>query len=113
VTIDPGLPQHEEELVSDLLRSWNEGPAKAAIINFVHATTDPASADFVPEKDRFATFDQDGTLWVEHPFYTQLAFALHRLAELAPQRPSGGRRSRSSPRFPVIPRLLEVHDDRP
>ena len=87
MTIDPGLPQHEEELVSDLLRSWNEGPAKAAIINFVHATTDPASADFVPEKDRFATFDQDGTLWVEHPFYTQLAFALHRLAELAPQRP--------------------------
>jgi phosphoglycolate phosphatase-like HAD superfamily hydrolase len=71
----------------DPLPSWNDGPAKAAIMKFVSTTTDEASSDFVPEIDRIATFDQDGTLWVEHPYYTQVAFALHRLAELAPQHP--------------------------
>jgi phosphoserine phosphatase len=69
------------------LASWNEGSAKAAIVAFVRATTDPASPDFVSEKDRIATFDQDGTLWVEHPCYAQLAFVLYRLAELAPLHP--------------------------
>jgi len=73
--------------VSGPLPSWNDGPAKSAILDFVRATADPKSPAFVPEKDRIATFDQDGTLWVEHPMYTQLAFALARLAELAPQHP--------------------------
>lgn len=73
--------------IVDHLPSWNEGPAKAAIIAFVQATTDPASPEFIAEKDRIATFDQDGTLWVEHPMFTQIAFALDRLAELAPQHP--------------------------
>jgi phosphoglycolate phosphatase-like HAD superfamily hydrolase len=72
---------------ADPLPSWNEGPAKAAILDFVRRTTDAGSPDFVAESERIATFDQDGTLWVEHPYYTQFAFALDRLAELAPQHP--------------------------
>jgi phosphoglycolate phosphatase-like HAD superfamily hydrolase len=69
------------------LASWNEGPARQAILDFVHATTDPSSKDFVPPEDRIATFDQDGTLWVEHPGYGQAMFALDRVHELAPQHP--------------------------
>jgi hypothetical protein len=57
---------------TDLLPSWNDGPAKQAIIEFVQATTDKASPKYVPPEDRIATFDQDGTLWVEHPMYTQV-----------------------------------------
>jgi phosphoserine phosphatase len=73
--------------MTDPLPSWNDGPAKTAILEFVRKTTDPASPEFVPQKDRIATFDQDGTMWVEHPMYAQLEFALARLAELAPQHP--------------------------
>jgi phosphoserine phosphatase len=71
----------------DPLPSWNDGPAKRAILEFVHATTEPGSPDFVPPEDRLATFDQDGTLWVEHPIYSQLAFAFDRVGELAPEHP--------------------------
>ena len=49
------------------LGSWNEGPAKQAIIDFVRSATDQANSKFVPPEQRIATFDQDGTLWVEHP----------------------------------------------
>ncbi len=52
---------------SDPLPSWNDGPAKQEIVKFVDATTDAASPNFVPLGERIATFDQDGTLWVEHP----------------------------------------------
>jgi phosphoglycolate phosphatase-like HAD superfamily hydrolase len=69
------------------LTSWNEGLAKQAILDFVRATIDESSKDFVPPDDRIATFDQDGTLWVEHPLYTQAQFALDRVHELAPQHP--------------------------
>ncbi len=72
---------------TDPLPSWNDGPAKQAILEFVHATTDRASPDYVPPEDRLATFDQDGTTWVEHPNYTQLIFALDRVVALAPQHP--------------------------
>jgi phosphoserine phosphatase len=71
----------------DPLPSWNEGEAKAAIIEFVEDVTDEASEVFVPVPERIATFDNDGTLWVEHPMYTQLAFALDRVRALAPQHP--------------------------
>lgn len=54
------------------MTSWNDGPAKQAILDFVRATTGQASPKFVPPEDRIATFDQDGTLWVEHPMYTQV-----------------------------------------
>jgi hypothetical protein len=66
------------------LASWNAGPAKDAILQFVRSATDPSSKDFVPEDDRIATFDQDGTLWVEHPLYTQVVFALDRMRALKP-----------------------------
>jgi phosphoglycolate phosphatase-like HAD superfamily hydrolase len=69
------------------LASWNDGPAKQAILEFVRATTDQSSKDFVARGDRIATFDQDGTLWVEHPLYTQAMFALDRVHALAPQHP--------------------------
>ena len=61
------------------LASWNDGPAKQAILDFIRATTDASSRDFVPPEERIATFDQDGTLWVEHPIYTQLVYCLDRV----------------------------------
>jgi phosphoglycolate phosphatase-like HAD superfamily hydrolase len=72
---------------SDPLPSWNDGAIKEAIVGFVLATTDPKSPEFVPPADRIVTFDNDGTLWVEHPIYTQLTFALDRIKELAPLHP--------------------------
>jgi hypothetical protein len=69
------------------LASWNDGPAKQSILDFVRATTDPSSKDFVVPKNRIATFDQDGTLWVEHPIYTQALFALDRVVAMAPDHP--------------------------
>jgi hypothetical protein len=72
---------------ADPLPSWNDGPAKQAILDFVRATTDQSSKDFVPPEDRIATFDQDGTLWVEHPNYSQAMFALDRMHAMAPQHP--------------------------
>lgn len=69
------------------LPSWNEGAAKTAIQAFVQRVTDPASKDFVRPEERIAVFDNDGTLWVEQPMYTQLAFALDRVKELAPSHP--------------------------
>ncbi len=71
----------------DPLSSWNDGPAKQAIVDFVTRVTDASGPDFVPLAERIATFDNDGTLWVEHPMYTQLAFALDRVKALAPQHP--------------------------
>jgi hypothetical protein len=69
------------------LPSWNEGPAKRAILDFVRATTDQSSPKFVPPEDRIATFDQDGTLWVEHPMYTQVVYCLDRVPAVAAQKP--------------------------
>ena len=63
----------------DPLPSWNDGPAKQAIVDFVKATTDSASPKFVPPEERIATFDQDGTLWVEHPVYSFVMYALDRV----------------------------------
>jgi phosphoglycolate phosphatase-like HAD superfamily hydrolase len=59
--------------------SWNEGPAKQAILDFVRATTEQGSPKFVSPEDRIATFDQDGTLWVEHPIYSQVVYCLDRV----------------------------------
>ena len=72
---------------TDPLGSWKEGPTKQAIVEFVQKVTNPDSPDFVAVEERIATFDNDGTLWVEHPMYTQLAFALDRVKALAPQHP--------------------------
>ena len=83
ITLAPVLAQQP----ADPLPSWNDGPAKQAILDFVKATTDQASPKFVPPAERIAVFDNDGTLWVEHPMYTQLAFALDRVKALAPKHP--------------------------
>jgi phosphoglycolate phosphatase-like HAD superfamily hydrolase len=69
------------------LPSWNEGSAKQAILDFVRDTTDRASPKFVPPEERIATFDQDGTLWVEHPIYSQIMYCLDRVPVLAAQKP--------------------------
>jgi phosphoserine phosphatase len=72
---------------TDPLPSWNDGPAKQAIVTFVQDTTDRHSAKYVEPGDRIATFDQDGTLWTEHPLYAQAMFALDRLRSLVSQHP--------------------------
>ncbi|UWU32171.1 haloacid dehalogenase-like hydrolase (plasmid) [Rhizobium sp. WSM1274] len=72
---------------SDPLPSWNDTASKVAIVSFVEKVTGQGSPDFVPETERIAVFDNDGTLWVEHPTYVQLAFALDRVKTLAPQHP--------------------------
>jgi len=80
-------PPPAAESTADPLPSWNDGPTKKAIVEFVHAVTDPESPEYVPPAERIATFDNDGTLWPSHPMYAQLAFALDRIKELAPQHP--------------------------
>ena len=72
---------------TDPLPSWNDGPAKQAIVAFVQATTDPSSMKFVPAAERIATFDQDGTLWVEHPMYSQVMYCLERVGALVKAKP--------------------------
>jgi len=72
---------------SDPLPSWNDGAAKKAILDFVRVTTDPASKDFVPLAERIAEFDQDGTLWVEHPIYTQVTYCLEHVPDLVKAKP--------------------------
>jgi hypothetical protein len=69
------------------LPSWNDGATKQSILDFVAAVTREGSPDFMPPAERIATFDNDGTLWVEHPMYTQLTFVLDRVKVLAPQHP--------------------------
>ncbi len=71
----------------DPLPSWNGGPAKKAIIDFVGKVTRQGSPDFVPPAERIATFDNDGTLWAEQPMYFQFIFALDRVKALAPRHP--------------------------
>src|SRR5215475_6758347 len=61
------------------LASWNDGAAKQAIVDFVRATTDRSSPGYVAPEERIAVFDQDGTLWVEHPMYTQVVYCLERV----------------------------------
>src|SRR5271154_6856633 len=76
----PGLAQEP-------LPSWNDTAPKKAIVTFVERVTKQGSPEFVPEAERIATFDNDGTLWAEQPIYFQLAFALDRVKALAPLHP--------------------------
>tara|TARA_R110002049_G_scaffold4601_1_gene31634 strand:- start:13921 stop:15639 length:1719 start_codon:yes stop_codon:yes gene_type:complete len=71
----------------DPLPSWNDGPTKSAIVGFVNDVTTTESPGFVPIEERIATFDNDGCLWSEKPFYFQLAFAIDRVNKLATQHP--------------------------
>ncbi len=74
-------------VAADSLPSWNETAPKKAIVTFVERVTKEGSPDFVPEAERIATFDNDGTLWAEQPIYFQLLFAIDRVNALAPQHP--------------------------
>lgn len=77
----------EVKAQADPLPSWNETAAKAAIIDFVRKVSDPESPAFVEPDERIATFDNDGTLWVEQPIYAEMAFALDRVRDLAKVHP--------------------------
>lgn len=81
-----GLQVHVQAQ-TDPLPSWNEGAAKQAIVDFVQTTTRQGSPNFVPPAERIATFDQDGTLWVEHPIYTQVMYVLERVPALVEAKP--------------------------
>jgi hypothetical protein len=87
----PGLlhpkTAHAQALTAPLA-SWNDGPAKQAIFDLVRATIDRSSPNYVPPEERIATFDQDGTLWVEHPVYTQVVYRLDRVPALAAKNPA-------------------------
>jgi len=72
---------------AETLSSWNDGPAKQGIVTFVNAVTQKGGKDFVPESERIAVFDNDGTLWSEQPIYTQFAFMLDQLRAAAPKHP--------------------------
>lgn len=72
---------------SEPLPSWHEGPSKQAVLSFVEKTTTEGSVDFVPNSERIAVFDNDGTLWSEQPIYVQIAFIIDRIKTLASQHP--------------------------
>jgi phosphoglycolate phosphatase-like HAD superfamily hydrolase len=84
----PAGPPPQGPVPADPLASWNEGSSKQAILDFVRATTDPASPKLVPPEERIATFDQDGTLWVEHPVYSQLIYCFDRVPAVVKAKPA-------------------------
>jgi phosphoserine phosphatase len=73
--------------LSDPLPSWEESQAKRQILDFVARVTARGGAHFVPETQRIAVFDNDGTLWAEKPIYVQAQFVIDRIRSLAPQHP--------------------------
>jgi phosphoglycolate phosphatase-like HAD superfamily hydrolase len=75
------------QTAADPINSWNDGPVKKAITDFVAKVTKEGGPDFVRPDERIAAFDNDGTLWAEQPMYVQLFFALDRVKALAPQHP--------------------------
>jgi len=83
LTLIPSLAAAQE----DPLPSWNDGPAKQSILDFVTKVTTPGSEDFVPKYDRIATFDNDGCLWCEVPLPLQVVYAVDELKRRAPQEP--------------------------
>lgn len=85
--LSASLGARAETSVSDPLPSWNDLPAKAAIVALVKETTDLKSANFVPPEARIAVFDQDGTTWVEHPVYSQLIYCFDRVPEVVKAKP--------------------------
>ena len=82
-----GLPKGQAASTDNPLPSWNDGLTKQSIIEFVQATTDNTKPTFVPPEERIATFDQDGTLWVEHPMYSQVMYCLDRVPTVVAARP--------------------------
>ena len=75
-------------VAGDALPSWNDGPAKGSILKFVEESIDADGPNFIPDEERIAVFDNDGTLWSEQPYYFQLQFALDRIKEMAADDPA-------------------------
>lgn len=100
------------------LPSWTDGPARQSITSFVQKVTTAGGADFVAPEERIATFDQDGTLWVEHPMYTQVLYCLDRVPAMVATRPelknaepfktilSGDREAIAKLEFPALEKVL-------
>ena len=86
----------------EALPSWNDGAAKQVILDFVKATTTQGSPQLVPPESRIATFDQDGTLWVEHPMYSQVMYCLERVPDLVKAKPELAK----TPPFNTVLQLL-------
>lgn len=78
---------HAAAQQADPLPSWNDGPVKTALMEFVATVTEVGGAGFVPPEERIATFDNDGTLWVEQPIYTQVVFMIEEAKRLSAQHP--------------------------
>ncbi len=87
-TVRTAAAQAQTAASGHALASWNDGPAKQAIIDFVRATTEQGSPKFVAPEERIATFDQDGTLWVEHPMYSQVMYCLDRVPAVVAKKPA-------------------------
>jgi phosphoglycolate phosphatase-like HAD superfamily hydrolase len=87
-TLLPVAAPAQSAAQGDLLPSWNDGAAKQAIFDFVGATIDRSSPSYVVPEDRVAVFDQDGTLWVEHPMYTQVVYCLERVSAVVADKPA-------------------------
>jgi phosphoglycolate phosphatase-like HAD superfamily hydrolase len=87
-TLVPVAAPAQSTAPGDLLPSWNDGAAKQAIFDFVRATIDRSSPSYVVPEDRVAVFDQDGTLWVEHPMYTQVVYCLERVSAVVADKPA-------------------------
>ena len=87
-TTSPTIPASGEYAQGQtLLPSWNEGPTKQSILDFVRGVKTAGGPHFVKPEERIAVFDNDGTLWSEQPFYFQVVFALDRMKAMAPQHP--------------------------
>src|SRR5215471_2805605 len=82
-----GLTPAAATAATDPLPSWNDGPSKQAIVDYVTRVTKEGGPDYVGPKDRLATFDNDGTLWIEQPIYTQFVFAIDEVKKQANQHP--------------------------
>src|SRR6188472_2450998 len=82
-----GLLSVAAQAQTDPLPSWNDGAAERVIVAFVTDTTTAGQPSFVPEAERIATFDQDGTLWVEKPMYSQVLYCLDRVPAVVKERP--------------------------
>src|SRR4051812_15837954 len=76
-------PVHAE----GLLGSWNNGPAKRAILDFVRQATQEGTPTYIRPEERIVIFDNDGTLWAEKPMYVEFMFAMDRAKLMAPQHP--------------------------
>ncbi len=95
---------------ADPLPSWNDGPIKKNIIEFVEAVSNQTSQDFVAPESRIATIDNDGTLWVEQPMYTQIIFSIQRFKEMVPQHPEWKKNPKIKPLLTKAVKDYNTHD---